>query len=1038
MTTSNTSQDEQQESLRDEEQQPTVDEANTTMSCITQSQVESWLENNQAFYSNFLDIKLKAALQALGCSPESHTNELNPKRSSENVLPPVTVSQVSTSTNMDLIQLSDNDAEPIKVQQERQSSPCVANKDSNSLQVTSQERSGGPTRKISATDFESRTGSGFLRRMVETTPDGRPTFLIRSADGEAQQEKQTDVVELSDPNNELISIESELAEGSKSQPTVDEKEDQSEKNLEQDSEVDLIFGFVTNIYGDLDIRTLLHTMLKYIAMIVNADKSSLFLVRGEPGDPNRHLVSQLFDVTQNSEVSSETSQSYTIPWGKGLIGHVAKSGVPVNIPNCYEDPRFTSSIDKQTGYVTRHMLCAPIFDKKQQVIGVAQVINKRDGNPFSEKDQFKFIRYLQLCGIGLCNAQLYEHCLLENRRNQVLLDLARIIFEEQSIQNLVYKIMLNTQSLLECQRCQVLLLDEDDNENLDGLLPSNSELIQKCRPNGAANNYTQLHSKPIPLNGCTPNGLASNDVHSDKQQNNNQSSSETELKLEPTASSASPIFYREFHMECQDEALVYWIDKIRGKIVSLIDPSGKRSLKKEMHLPINIGITGYVAMTGKTVNIPDAHLCDRFDKRVDELSDFKHKSILCMPILNGRRQIIGVSQLINKRNGQPFNKNDEDLFEAFAIFCGLGINNTLMYEKVLKIMNKQRVTFDVLSYHATAPLEDARKLHLLPVPTNDALDSLEFDDFELSEQTMLRYCLRFFLDLNLIRRFQIDRLTFCNWILSVQKNYRNETYHPIVGGNGLRSLPVKYHNWRHAFNVSRMMFAILTTTELADKLGDLEILALMIACLCHDLDHRGTTNSFQVKSASPLAQLYSTSTMEHHHLDQCIMILNSPGNQILSNLTPEEYRRVILLLKEAIIATDLAKYFEKRDSFFNLVQSGQFDWTNNQEHRTQLRCMLMTACDVAAITKPWDIQRKVAELVMSEFYQQGDIEKSELHIEPNDMMNREKEDQLPGMQMNFIDEICEPIYVALADLFPKQFGTLLLGCRANRSQWSKL
>lgn len=49
--------------------------------------------------------------------------------------------------------------------------------------------------------------------------------------------------------------------------------------------------------------------------------------------------------------------------------------------------------------------------------------------------------------------------------------------------------------------------------------------------------------------------------------------------------------------------------------------------------------------------------------------------------------------------------------------------------------------------------------------------------------------------------------------------------------------------------------------------------------------------------------------MEHHHFDQCLMILNSPGNQILSNLSSEEYSRVIRVLEDAILSTDLAVYF---------------------------------------------------------------------------------------------------------------------------------
>ena len=42
----------------------------------------------------------------------------------------------------------------------------------------------------------------------------------------------------------------------------------------------------------------------------------------------------------------------------------------------------------------------------------------------------------------------------------------------------------------------------------------------------------------------------------------------------------------------------------------------------------------------------------------------------------------------------------------------------------------------------------------------------------------------------------------------------------------------------------------------------------------------------------------------------------------------------------------------------------------------------MTACDVAAISKPWCIQQRVAELVASEFFEQGDLERTDLNLEP--------------------------------------------------------
>lgn len=72
--------------------------------------------------------------------------------------------------------------------------------------------------------------------------------------------------------------------------------------------------------------------------------------------------------------------------------------------------------------------------------------------------------------------------------------------------------------------------------------------------------------------------------------------------------------------------------------------------------------------------------------------------------------------------------------------------------------------------------------------------------------------------------------------------------------------------------------------------------------------------------------------------------------------------------------------------------------------------MSMTVCDLSAITKPWDIEKRVADQISSEFFEQGDVEREELKITPIDIMNREKEDQLPMMQVGFIDDICLPVY----------------------------
>ena len=84
--------------------------------------------------------------------------------------------------------------------------------------------------------------------------------------------------------------------------------------------------------------------------------------------------------------------------------------------------------------------------------------------------------------------------------------------------------------------------------------------------------------------------------------------------------------------------------------------------------------------------------------QVDKNKDFKHKSILCMPIMhcNKPNKVLGLFQLVNKFDELPFTKNDENFVEAFGIFCGMGLQNVRMYEKACIAMAKQQVTLEVL------------------------------------------------------------------------------------------------------------------------------------------------------------------------------------------------------------------------------------------------------------------------------------------------------------------------------------------------------
>lgn len=204
------------------------------------------------------------------------------------------------------------------------------------------------------------------------------------------------------------------------------------------------------------------------------------------------------------------------------------------------------------------------------------------------------------------------------------------------------------------------------------------------------------------------------------------------------------------------------------------------------------------------------------------------------------------------------------------------------------------------------------------------------------------------------------------------------------------------------------------------------------------MDHRGTNNAFEKKYSTALGDLYSTSTLEHHHFDRAISILNAEGHNILKHLTSKEYNDVVHFIEKAILATDLSKHFKHRSMYKELVDSKTFDITK-PDHHFLLRNIIMTAADLSAATKPFPAQRRVAELVYSEFFDQGDLEKAlgTSASELQDLLNRQKVSELPKMQVGFLDFVVGPVYDTLAKHF-EDLQLLDKEVKRNRKDWTDL
>lgn len=146
---------------------------------------------------------------------------------------------------------------------------------------------------------------------------------------------------------------------------------------------------------ETNIDTLLTIIAQEIKQALNADRCTVFLL-----DEEKHeLWSKVALGLEMQEIRFASNL--------GLAGHVATSGETINIKDAYTDKRFNKEIDMQTGYTTKTILCMPIRNLSHQIVGVFQVLNKKNGE-FTQKDEDLLIAIGSSAGIALENANLFN------------------------------------------------------------------------------------------------------------------------------------------------------------------------------------------------------------------------------------------------------------------------------------------------------------------------------------------------------------------------------------------------------------------------------------------------------------------------------------------------------------------------------------------------------------------------------------------------------------------------------------------------------
>ncbi|KAH9270935.1 hypothetical protein BASA83_006890 [Batrachochytrium salamandrivorans] len=264
----------------------------------------------------------------------------------------------------------------------------------------------------------------------------------------------------------------------------------------------------------------------------------------------------------------------------------------------------------------------------------------------------------------------------------------------------------------------------------------------------------------------------------------------------------------------------------------------------------------------------------------------------------------------------------------------------------------------------------------------------------------------------------MDEFKFRNWLLKIEAGYRRSNV---------------YHNSTHATDVTHSMSYFCTRTQIQSLLKVEDKIAVLIAPIIHDYMHPGVNNAFLMATSNALALRYNDqSILENFHCASLFEMVELDDIDIFSPLTAEQRKSVRETIMSMVLATDMAFHFDWIGKFKSKLGGSGFNFETKSDKRMVLNIAIKCA-DVSNPTKPQLISRRWTQLIMEEFFRQGDEEKNR-GIPISTFMNRETTD-IPKCQIGFIDFIVYPLYEAWSSYLKEDVEIHMRNIQSNKAFW---
>eukprot|EP00931_Biecheleriopsis_adriatica_P028682 TRINITY_DN17098_c0_g1_i1.p1 TRINITY_DN17098_c0_g1~~TRINITY_DN17098_c0_g1_i1.p1 ORF type:complete len:1060 (+),score=219.57 TRINITY_DN17098_c0_g1_i1:85-3180(+) len=279
------------------------------------------------------------------------------------------------------------------------------------------------------------------------------------------------------------------------------------------------------------------------------------------------------------------------------------------------------------------------------------------------------------------------------------------------------------------------------------------------------------------------------------------------------------------------------------------------------------------------------------------------------------------------------------------------------------------------------------------------IDAWQLDYWALTDEQMFMVVIKSLRQFQILEALSVRMCALSKFFKAVKKDYNN----------------VPFHNFYHAMSTVHMAFRLVKVSGLPKYMTPGDLFALIIASLCHDCNHRGFNNAFEMMTRSELALRYNDfSPLENHHCARAFEIaFGRDGCNIFEDLRPEVYNSVRKQMVAGILATDMKHH----GHHVELLRDFSLGDISDSQSQFLVEVMIHAA-DISNPFMPADTSRRWCQHLNEEFTAQVK-EEEKLGLPVTSFMTNLTDPKTAAKSlMGFIDFVILPFTSSVFRIFP--------------------